>query len=78
MSADVYWEVVIILLLILLNGFFSLAEMSLVAAKKVRLSAAAKQGGNVLPYALDLTMLLAFCLALFMGSLRNIKREWIG
>lgn len=54
MPADVYWEVVIILLLILLNGFFSLAEMSLVAAKKVRLSAAAKQGDKRSALALSL------------------------
>ncbi|MDP3427667.1 MAG: hemolysin family protein [Humidesulfovibrio sp.] len=54
MSADVYWEIVIILLLILLNGFFSLAEMSLVAAKKVRLSAAAKQGDKRSALALTL------------------------
>jgi len=35
------------------------------------------QGGNLLPYALDLSILAAFSLALFMGSLWNIKRKWI-
>lgn len=44
MTADIAWELIVIALLILLNGFFSLAEMALVAAKKVRLSAAAKRG----------------------------------
>jgi putative hemolysin len=37
-------DVPILLLLILLNGFFALSEMALVAAKKVRLQAAAEQG----------------------------------
>lgn len=37
-------DVLILLLLILLNGFFALSEMALVAAKKVRLQAAADQG----------------------------------
>lgn len=37
-------DVLILLLLILLNGFFALSEMALVAAKRVRLQAAAEQG----------------------------------
>ena len=37
-------EVLVILLLILLNGFFALSEMALVAAKRSRLQAAAEQG----------------------------------
>lgn len=37
-------DVLILLLLILVNGFFALSEMALVAAKKVRLQAAAEQG----------------------------------
>jgi putative hemolysin len=37
-------EVLIIFLLILVNGFFSLSEMALVAAKRSRLQAAAEQG----------------------------------
>jgi putative hemolysin len=37
-------DVLILLLLILVNGFFALSEMALVAAKKVRLQAAADQG----------------------------------
>lgn len=37
-------DVLILLLLILLNGFFALSEMALVAAKKVRLQTAAEQG----------------------------------
>lgn len=37
-------DIPILLLLILLNGFFALSEMALVAAKKARLQAAAEQG----------------------------------
>ena len=37
-------DVLILLLLILLNGFFALSEMALVAAKRTRLQAAAEQG----------------------------------
>ncbi|HEY5807716.1 MAG TPA: hemolysin family protein [Povalibacter sp.] len=37
-------EIVVILLLILLNGFFALSEMALVSAKRSRLQAAADQG----------------------------------
>lgn len=37
-------EVFVILLLILLNGFFALSEMALVSAKRTRLQAAAEQG----------------------------------
>ena len=34
-------------------------------------------GGHMLPYALDLLILGAFCIALFLLSLRNIRRRWI-
>ncbi len=37
-------EVLVILLLILVNGFFALSEMALVSAKRSRLQAAAEQG----------------------------------
>lgn len=37
-------EIFVILLLILLNGFFALSEMALVSAKRTRLQAAAQQG----------------------------------
>ena len=37
-------EILIVLLLILLNGFFALSEMALVSAKRTRLQAAADQG----------------------------------
>jgi putative hemolysin len=37
-------EIVVILLLILLNGFFALSEMALVASKRARIQAAADQG----------------------------------
>ncbi|HEY6640593.1 hemolysin family protein [Povalibacter sp.] len=37
-------EILVILLLILLNGFFALSEMALVSAKRTRLQAAAEQG----------------------------------
>lgn len=34
-------------------------------------------GGHMLPYALDLLILGAFCIALFLLSLRNIRMRWI-
>jgi ABC-2 type transport system permease protein len=37
----------------------------------------AVHGGHVMPYALDLSLLGAFCLGLFAVSLWNIKRKWI-
>jgi len=37
----------------------------------------AVHGGHVMPFALDLSLLGAFCVALFMVSLRNIRRRWI-
>lgn len=37
-------EIVVILLLILLNGFFALSEMALVASKRARIQAAVEQG----------------------------------
>ena len=37
-------EVLVLLLLILVNGFFALSEMALVAAKRARLQTAAEQG----------------------------------
>src|SRR5690606_8365390 len=37
-------EILVILLLVLLNGFFALSEMALVASKRVRIQAAAEQG----------------------------------
>jgi len=54
MPTEVYWEIAAVIVLILLNGFFSLAEMALVAARKVRLSAAARQGSRRAAQALDL------------------------
>jgi len=37
----------------------------------------AVHGGHVMPFALDLTLLAAFCVFLFAASLWNIKRRWI-
>ncbi|WP_080801727.1 ABC transporter permease [Desulfamplus magnetovallimortis] len=34
-------------------------------------------GGNILPFFLDLSILAAFCIGLFMVSLYNIRRRWI-
>jgi putative hemolysin len=47
-------DVLILLLLILLNGFFALSEMALVAAKRARLQAAADQGRSGAKWALAL------------------------
>jgi ABC-2 type transport system permease protein len=35
------------------------------------------QSGNTMPFALDLGVLAAFCVGLFVLSLRNINRRWI-
>ena len=37
----------------------------------------AVHGGHVMPLALDLALLAAFCVFLFVASLWNIKRRWI-
>jgi ABC-2 type transport system permease protein len=37
----------------------------------------AVHGGQVIPYALDFTLLGVFCAVLFAASLWNIKRKWI-
>ncbi len=34
-------------------------------------------GAHLMPYTLDLSILTAFCIGLFLLSLRNIKRHWI-
>jgi len=34
-------------------------------------------GGNILSVPIDLAILVAFCVGLFMVSLRNIRRRWI-
>jgi ABC-2 type transport system permease protein len=37
----------------------------------------AVHGGHALPFSLDLAVLSAFCVGLFLASLWNIKRKWI-
>jgi ABC-2 type transport system permease protein len=37
----------------------------------------AVHGEHLMPYSLDLTILGAFCIGLFMLSLRNIRKRWI-
>jgi ABC-2 type transport system permease protein len=37
----------------------------------------AVHGSHVMPFSLDLALLVGFCLLLFFASLRNIKRRWI-
>jgi len=34
-------------------------------------------GGNIMSFSLDMAILAAFCVGLFMISLRNIKKRWI-
>jgi len=34
-------------------------------------------GGNMMSYSIDVAILAAFCIGLFMVSLRNIRRRWI-
>ncbi|MFP4226236.1 MAG: ABC transporter permease [Desulfobacterales bacterium] len=37
----------------------------------------AVHGAHIMPYSVDMTVLAAFCIALFMLSLRNIRKHWI-
>ncbi len=46
-------EILIIFLLILLNGVFSMSEIALVSAKKFKLEAAAKKGNSYAKKALE-------------------------
>ncbi|MFY7938355.1 MAG: CNNM domain-containing protein, partial [Flavobacterium sp.] len=46
-------EIVIIFLLILLNGIFSMSEIALISARKNRLETAAKKGNTSAKTALD-------------------------
>ena len=48
-------EIIIIIFLILLNGFFSMSEISLVSARKFKLESAAKKGSKRAKYALQLS-----------------------
>ena len=50
----VWFEIVIILLLVLANGVFSMAEIAVVAARKVRLQQRAEEGDHRAKVALDL------------------------
>ena len=47
-------EIALILLMVLLNGFFSMSEMALVSAKRARLQAAAERGSRGARIALEL------------------------
>ncbi len=51
---NVYFEALAILVLILVNGFFALSEMALVAARKVRLKTMAEKGSHRAAIALKL------------------------
>lgn len=48
------WEAIVILLLILANGFFALAEIAIIAARRSRLQQAAEAGDRSAQVALDL------------------------
>jgi putative hemolysin len=51
---DVWLELVIILLLVLANGVFAMSEISIVAARKIRLQQRAEEGDHRAKLALDL------------------------
>lgn len=50
-----FWEIAAIFLLILLNGFFSMSEISLISARKIRLEQRAEEGDRGAKNALQLT-----------------------
>lgn len=53
--ADVAFEVIVILLLLVLNGVFSMSEMAMVAARKIRLERLAEDGDAGARAALDIS-----------------------
>ena len=48
------WELLVVGLLILLNGFFAMSELALISARRVRLSEMAKEGSSGAAAALKL------------------------
>lgn len=54
MDGSAFWELLVILLLILLNGFFAAAEIAILTARKGRLIALADEGDNAARVALNL------------------------
>src|SRR5262249_16874098 len=53
-SAAIYFEIFVVLALILLNGFFAMAELAVVSARKARLKALARRGASGATVAIDL------------------------
>jgi len=49
------WEILIVLLLILLNGYFAMSELAVVSARRARLQGMAEQGNRGARAALALT-----------------------
>ena len=43
-ARTMFWEILLILFLVLLNGFFAMSEMAVVASRKARLAARAAKG----------------------------------
>lgn len=53
--SSTFWEIILILFLILLNGLFAISEMALVSARKVRLQQSVEEGDRRARIALALT-----------------------
>lgn len=53
-TADIYMEIIIILILVLINGVFAMSEMSLVSSRRYKLENAARKGKNAAKTALEL------------------------
>ena len=53
--STIFLEVFIVLVLILINGFFAMSEIALVSARKVRLEQKAEEGDKGAKIALELT-----------------------
>jgi hypothetical protein len=80
-------EIIVIIILILLNGIFSMSEISLVSSKKNRLESASKKGSKGAKIALELasspnrflSTVTDYCrlYPLFHLSALNLKQYWL-
>jgi CBS domain containing-hemolysin-like protein len=44
--SKVFWEIIFVFILTLLNGFFAMSEIALISVRKTRINALAKEGNK--------------------------------